>query len=232
MRSLRVPAAAVTAAVPLALVLFAAVVCLPVLWRPQVLAARSYEALNWDLEINGALTQVVGAVLLIVTVVLAGSFLTWFVRARRNLDRLPQARLHWGWGWSVVGWLVPFLNLLLPPLVLAEVVRESLPAGSRERTAGAALAWGWWLALLGGLGSMAVERGWLEPPRMESFQYVVMEPQFGVDPRIRALYLKGFSEPSVLDLTSLALLALAGLVGVALVRRVTTAQHTGAMEAQ
>src|SRR5262249_40750218 len=124
MRSLRVPAAVVTVAVPLALVLLAAVVCLPVLWRPQVLAARSYGVRAWILEINGAVNQVMVGFLGVVRGVRAGSFLTCLVRARRTLDRLPQARPHWGWGWSIVGWLVPIVNLLLPPVVLAEVARE------------------------------------------------------------------------------------------------------------
>jgi hypothetical protein len=52
-------------------------------------------------------------------------FVGWLYRVRRDLEERDSARLAWGWGWTVVGWLVPVANLVVPPVVVAEVARSS-----------------------------------------------------------------------------------------------------------
>lgn len=78
---------------------------------------------------------------------LAGvAFLRWLYLARRNLDRIPGARARYRPDWTVIAWLVPLVNLVLPALVVADVAR----AGARgvARTRRTALVWAWWACFL------------------------------------------------------------------------------------
>jgi hypothetical protein len=50
----------------------------------------------------------------------------WLYRARRNLDAFPEASPQWAAGWTIGAWFIPIANLVLPALVIADVVRNSV----------------------------------------------------------------------------------------------------------
>lgn len=52
--------------------------------------------------------------------------IVWCYRARKNLDVFPEAVTPIGAGWAIGGWLVPFVSLVMPYRVVANIARESL----------------------------------------------------------------------------------------------------------
>ncbi|WBB77409.1 DUF4328 domain-containing protein [Micromonospora sp. WMMD882] len=52
--------------------------------------------------------------------------IVWCHRARRNLDAFPGAGPTLATGWAVAGWLVPFVNVVVPYRVVANITRDSL----------------------------------------------------------------------------------------------------------
>ena len=50
----------------------------------------------------------------------------WLYRARKNLDAFPEASPQWAPGWTIGAWFIPVANLVLPALVIADVVRNSV----------------------------------------------------------------------------------------------------------
>ena len=53
----------------------------------------------------------------------------WAYRARCNLDGIHGTRPRWSAGWTIAGWFVPAANLVLIPLTLLDLIRNS--AGAR-----------------------------------------------------------------------------------------------------
>lgn len=77
----------------------------------------------------------------------AGAFLPWLHRALANVRRM-RTGVRASTGWAMAGWFVPFVNLVMPYLVVAEVWRKSgeAPLGRRPPTGLVLL---WWLLYLG-----------------------------------------------------------------------------------
>jgi hypothetical protein len=50
----------------------------------------------------------------------------WLFRARRNVDAFPDASPRWNVGWTIGAWFVPIASVVLPALVIADVVRNSV----------------------------------------------------------------------------------------------------------
>jgi Domain of unknown function (DUF4328) len=48
-------------------------------------------------------------------------FIVWMFRARKNLDYAPGLQIQYGAGWSIIVWLIPFANLVLPYLNSSEI---------------------------------------------------------------------------------------------------------------
>ena len=71
---------------------------------------------------------------LLTSIALAVLVLVFLYRARRNLDALGIGGLRWSPGWTIGSWFIPFGNLVLPVLVVAEVWRAS---GARGPWSGA-----------------------------------------------------------------------------------------------
>jgi hypothetical protein len=65
--------------------------------------------------------------------------LVWLRRAYANLRALPGARPKYQPGLAVAAWFIPFANLVLPALVVADLAGY---AGRRVRW----LVWAWWAA--------------------------------------------------------------------------------------
>jgi hypothetical protein len=69
--------------------------------------------------------------------------LVFLYRARVNLDALPEASPRWSTGWVIGAWLVPIANIVLAPLVLADIAKPSV----RRRPIAMALVVGWAVAI-------------------------------------------------------------------------------------
>jgi hypothetical protein len=67
----------------------------------------------------------------------------WLYAARRNVDAFAAAAPRWSAGWTIGAWLIPVANYVLPALVIADVLRNSLP---RRRGTGLALVAAWAVA--------------------------------------------------------------------------------------
>lgn len=83
-------------------------------------------------------------VLLLITAV---GFITWLYQSAAAADRIrPDALTHRPL-WAIWGWFVPFLNLVRPPRMVADVDKATHPPGPIPR-ADSTLIWSWWLTFL------------------------------------------------------------------------------------
>ncbi len=90
-------------------------------------------------------------VVLILLLVTAPALMAWMHRAYKNVGAWRP--IEYGVGWSIFGWLVPFMNLLRPGKIMVEIV-EGSPIEGRH----GGLVWWWWLAwLVPGIGSRALD---------------------------------------------------------------------------
>lgn len=96
-----------------------------------------------DYQIN-LLFRLVMTAVLGSTVFLAAALPAWTWRARRNAEVLYVFPYRTSARWALFGWFVPYVNLVVPVLVVADVVRA---AGLRRP--GAATVRVWWAAELG-----------------------------------------------------------------------------------
>ncbi|MHC1559184.1 DUF4328 domain-containing protein [Actinomycetospora sp. C-140] len=89
-------------------------------------------------------TAIVGVLLATALVVVAGVVvLGWLFVARTNADHVPGPSPRWARAWSIGAWFVPLGNLVLVPLVVADVWRSSGP--DRRGPTEVAL---WWTSVL------------------------------------------------------------------------------------
>lgn len=164
------------------------------------------------------------AVTLFAVGALAGAvaFIAWLYRARRNLDGMPDARPRWSPGWTVAGWFIPVLNLVLPYLVVVDIVRESAPP-ARSRLV--RLVGAWWLVLVAWL--VFVTAG------VPSSQKVLVSMLYSsasdpVDEALRSQLVAqvGDVAPPLAEIAFLGFCAVAAVLAILLVRRVTALQAT------
>lgn len=110
--------------------------------------AREISALGGDPHAPGA-QAVVGAVtvfavlMMIITVTLiatAAAYLTWLIQARQNATRPGASALP-----TLAAWLVPGVNLVVPPVLLYRLWWASRPPADRHGRWVALLA-AWWLS--------------------------------------------------------------------------------------
>jgi hypothetical protein len=89
----------------------------------------------------------VGTLQLAVLAVTGLAFLVWLHRARVNVRALGVRRLAYGREWTVLGFLIPFLNVFRPYQVVREIWRASDPstgdplAWKRVRAPGRLAVW-------------------------------------------------------------------------------------------
>ncbi|MFD5831069.1 DUF4328 domain-containing protein [Lentzea sp. NPDC060358] len=124
---------------------------------------------TWVIAFSAA-TQVVTAVLLWISVdeatalaatfvallvqVVAGVlFIAWMRRARFNSDVITSRHQHrWTTMWVVVGWIIPFGNLVIPYAVMQDIWRGSdrtQPAVGLQQRPQSGLVTGWWITYIG-----------------------------------------------------------------------------------
>ena len=90
---------------------------------------------------------IVGTLQLVVLAVTGLAFLVWLHRARVNVRALGVRRLAYGREWTVLGFVVPFLNVFRPYQVVREIWRASDPstgdplAWKRVRAPGKLAVW-------------------------------------------------------------------------------------------
>ncbi|MBI3821223.1 MAG: DUF4328 domain-containing protein [Planctomycetes bacterium] len=85
-----------------------------------------------ELRSNDSRQMVVGLLHVAVYLVTAIVFLVWFYRAYANLKPLGASGLTFTPGGAVVGWFIPFLNLVRPMQVAQEIWRHSDPESVRR----------------------------------------------------------------------------------------------------
>jgi hypothetical protein len=95
------------------------------------------------LTFNSGDRDAIGAVpletsrLIVLVSYLGAALLTiaWLYRARKNLDAFVGARPTWSAGWTIGAWFIPCANIVLVPVVVADVARNSFEdrRGSRAR---------------------------------------------------------------------------------------------------
>jgi hypothetical protein len=70
---------------------------------------------------------------LILAVVMGLALLVWLYRARTNLDAFADAAPRWSVGWTLGALFIPCANIVLVPVVLADLARWSVRDGSAAR---------------------------------------------------------------------------------------------------
>lgn len=84
------------------------------------------------------------------------SFLLWFFRAYKNVTLLPAEGRRFSPNWTLVGYLVPPLSLVVPFLIMREIWKASTPglrsddAFAWRHTAVAPLLTAWWAVYIAG----------------------------------------------------------------------------------
>lgn len=116
---------ATSVAVAVAVLCQLAVVLYPI--PASRVAERAARRLESDLVLAVVVLDVLIAVSHLVAFLVAGVLvIVWCYRARRNLDAFPGAGPTLSSGWAIAGWLVPFVSLVVPYRVVANVARDSL----------------------------------------------------------------------------------------------------------
>jgi hypothetical protein len=230
-RSLHGPARLLTAGVAAFLAAVATLSLTPWIWLRWYRTAPTYRVLDLLEDAESTMNAAALGVGLVGVLAALGGFVTWLYRARRNLEAAPGPRLAWGPGWALLGWLIPVANLVIPPLVVAEVTRHSLARAGRPGVVGVALALGWWVSLVG-----LVALGYLGGG-VTSEQVAILRSgraEDPVDPQVREQYLRlhGVDPPSWDVGLGLGLLAAAGVLVVVLARRVASAQRRAGLDTE
>jgi hypothetical protein len=93
-------------------------------------------------SIRSIKASTIGMGLAVIVLLVAGVvFLCWLYRARVNAEMLAGHPQRLGRGWTIGAWFVPLGNVVLPPMVVADIWRAS-----SRRSSGLVAAW--WTAVL------------------------------------------------------------------------------------
>ncbi|MDG4830271.1 DUF4328 domain-containing protein [Solwaraspora sp. WMMD1047] len=96
------------------------------------------------LDVALLVTVLVSLPLVVALLTTAVLTIIWTYRARKNLDAFPDAATPISVGWSIAGWLVPFVNLVMPYRVVANIARETLRRADTPTVLKV-----WWAAWIG-----------------------------------------------------------------------------------
>ncbi|MBX7269089.1 DUF4328 domain-containing protein [Micromonospora sp. Llam7] len=120
-----------------------------------LLAARAVDSADGEaFLLSAGLLELVAALLYQVAMLAAVVLvIIWTWRARKNLDAFPGAAPPLSAGWAIAGWLVPFVNVVLPHRVVANIARDSLWRLGTPWLVH--LWWGAWLVFLFGERTIA-----------------------------------------------------------------------------
>jgi hypothetical protein len=137
----------------------------------------------------------------------------WTYRARRNLDAFPDAVTPISAGWSIAGWLVPFVNLVMPYRVVANIARETLRRADTPTVV--KLWWAAWIgwAIVDRLVSRADEQTYESLPQLLSARSDYQR------------YVGYYGEAFALQAVVAALMVLAAYTFTRVVRQISAAQR-------
>ncbi|GIJ77972.1 protein of unknown function [Micromonospora phaseoli] len=180
-----------------------------------LLAERAVDSADGETFLLSAGLLELGAALLYQVAILTAVVLViiWTWRARMNLDAFPGAGPTLSAGWAIAGWLVPFVNFVLPHRVMANIARDSLWRLGTPWLVH--LWWGAWLVFL--FGERVTARA--AAAEFEALPY----PETSADFQAYADHYA--STTGAYLLPSLACLV-AGVSLIVLIHRVSTAQTT------
>ena len=156
-----------------------------------------------------AVSAVVG-LLLLVSLAITVLFIIWMWRAASNLPLFGRVRPKFSPGFAIGGWFIPLANFIIPGMQMFEIDKGSGPrlrAGERPRGSGLVVVW-WIVFVVGRLGAFAA-------------------PSFKLFHRYK---LGGFDVVNLILVVCSALTAIAAVLAVLVIRRITARQDAGAAE--
>ncbi len=109
---------------------------------------------NVGLDISSTLSALANLTVPLAMLVAAVVFIWWFADAYRRLAGTGPT--GYGTEWAIAGWFVPFLNLIRPPSIMAELA--TIRRRSSTDRSGDILAVGWWLLLIEGMAIQVILR--------------------------------------------------------------------------
>jgi hypothetical protein len=154
-----------------------------------------------------AVSAVVGF-LLLVSLAITVLFIIWMWRAASNLPLFGRVRPKFSPGFAIGGWFIPLANFIIPGMQMFDIDKGSGPrlrSGERPRGSGLVVVW-WIVFVVGRLGAFAA-------PSFKLFH------RYDVD---------GFDIVNVLLVVGSALTAIAAVLAILVIRRITSRQEAGA----
>lgn len=118
------------------------------------------------MSVDESTTAVADVVTLWVNALAAVLFVTWMHRARLNSDVITSKHQHrYTNMWVVLGWIIPFGNLVIPFVVMQDIWRGSdrtQPMVGLQQRRKSGLVTAWWLCYIGsnGLAVVAAQSAW------------------------------------------------------------------------
>jgi hypothetical protein len=80
-----------------------------------------------ELDASDSRQNLIGILQVLIYLATGIMFIIWFRRAYRNLEAWGTESLRFAAGWTVGGWLVPFLNLVRPKQIMNDLWRATDP---------------------------------------------------------------------------------------------------------
>ncbi|MDT7782057.1 MAG: hypothetical protein QOF58_476 [Pseudonocardiales bacterium] len=118
------------------------------------------------MSVNESAAALVDVAVLWVNALAAVLFVAWMHRARLNSDVITSAHQHrYKNMWVVLGWFIPFGNLVIPFVVMQDIWRGSdrtQPMVGLQQREKSGLVTAWWLCYIGsnGLAVVAAKSAW------------------------------------------------------------------------
>ena len=66
----------------------------------------------------------------------------WLYATRKNLDAFVGAAPRWAAGWTIGAWFIPIASLVLTPMIIADIARNTFTDPARARPV-VATVWTW-----------------------------------------------------------------------------------------
>src|SRR4051812_34981457 len=147
--------------------------------------------------------------LLLATLAITVLWMIWMYRAAANAEMFSLARQRFGKGFAIGGWFIPFANLVIPGLQMADIWRGSpgpdAPGTPRRSTA---LVWWWWIIFLVGRVTFFALPGGVRLGRVYRLS--------DLDTRV------------TLSVVGYVFVAVSAVLAILVVQRITSGQESGA----
>ncbi len=216
-----IAACALVAAVAVADVLVSIVV--PLINRG--LAQRALETLDVEpLNTADVITVVASALYLALFAAAGVVFIVWMWRAHKNLYAFPGVHPRMGPGWSIGGWFIPFANLVIPARVMNDVAKGSEPWVPMRGSVHPLVA-SWWTALIVSVCATRLANVFDERELGELPRFLAVSDDF-------QLYVDYYGNSIGRYLLGTVALAVAAVLAIVLIRRISRAQTARIARAQ